>query len=63
MKRQYIVAVLIFSAALVLVATYSLLTNPTASTTPIYGYRIVNTYPHATDAFTEGLVYSGGFLY
>jgi glutamine cyclotransferase len=63
MKRQYMATVLIFSAALVLVATYSLLTNPTASTTPIYGYRIVNTYPHATDAFTEGLVYSGGFLY
>ena len=28
-----------------------------------YSYTVVNTYPHATNAFTEGLVYSGGFLY
>jgi len=31
--------------------------------TPIYGYEIVNTYPHDTSAFTEGLVYTGGALY
>ena len=63
MKRQYITAVLIFSAVLILVATYSLLTKPTAMATPVYGYRVVNTYPHDSNAFTEGLVYSGGFLY
>ena len=28
-----------------------------------YTYTIVNTYPHDTNAFTEGLVYSDGFLY
>jgi len=31
--------------------------------TPIYTYRIVNTYPHARDAFTQGLVFTNGFLY
>ena len=63
MKRQYIGAVLIFSAFLVLIATFSFLIKPAATTTPVYGYRIVNTYPHDSNAFTEGLVYSGGFLY
>ena len=30
---------------------------------PVYGYRIVHTYPHDTHAFTEGLFYLNGFLY
>jgi glutamine cyclotransferase len=63
MKRQYIVSILIFVAALVLVTTYMLVTKPAVSSAPVYGYRIINTYPHATDAFTEGLVYNDGFLY
>ena len=28
-----------------------------------YTYRIVATYPHDTDAYTEGLIYSNGTLY
>lgn len=27
------------------------------------GYRIVNTYPHQRDAFTQGLIYDNGILY
>jgi glutamine cyclotransferase len=30
---------------------------------PVYGYRIVHTYPHDPDAFTQGLQYVDGFLY
>lgn len=30
---------------------------------PVYGYRVVNTYPHDTTAFTQGLVYEDGILY
>lgn len=30
---------------------------------PVYGYEIVNTYPHDPHAFTEGLFYLNGFLY
>ena len=33
------------------------------STIPTYGYKVVNAYPHDTDAFTEGLFYRDGFLY
>ena len=31
--------------------------------TAVYGYEVVNTYPHDPSAFTEGLVYTGGTLY
>jgi glutamine cyclotransferase len=31
--------------------------------TPVYGYRVAKDYPHRSDAYTEGLVMSGGALY
>ncbi|MCC9076139.1 glutaminyl-peptide cyclotransferase [Litorilinea aerophila] len=31
--------------------------------TPVYGYRVVNVYPHDPNAFTQGLVFFDGFLY
>lgn len=30
---------------------------------PICPYKIINTYPHDRNSFTEGLVYEAGFLY
>jgi glutamine cyclotransferase len=30
---------------------------------PVYTYRIVNTYPHDPNAFTQGLVFEDGMLY
>jgi glutamine cyclotransferase len=36
---------------------------PNNETTPRYGYRVVNTYPHDRGAFTQGLVWENGFLY
>ncbi|MGM0487823.1 MAG: glutaminyl-peptide cyclotransferase [Planctomycetota bacterium] len=30
---------------------------------PTQGYVLVNSYPHARDAYCQGLVYHGGFLY
>jgi len=30
---------------------------------PVWGFRVVNTYPHDPQAFTQGLVYHEGFLY
>jgi len=29
----------------------------------VYSYQVINTYPHDTGAFTEGLVFDGGTLY
>jgi glutamine cyclotransferase len=36
---------------------------PTQRLTPIYTCRIVNTYPHDPEAFTQGLVFQDGILY
>jgi glutaminyl-peptide cyclotransferase len=36
---------------------------PARAAVPVYGYEIVHTYPHDTQAFTEGLFYLNGFLY
>lgn len=33
------------------------------SQAPVYGYRIVNTYPHDPQAYTQGLIYRDGFLF
>lgn len=30
---------------------------------PLYTFEVVNTFPHDTAAFTQGLLYDGGFLY
>jgi glutamine cyclotransferase len=37
--------------------------TPVRNGLPIYGYEVVNTYPHDPKAFTEGLFYHDGFLY
>ena len=33
------------------------------SETPVYGYKIVNTFPHNTESFTQGLTMDNGVLY
>jgi len=38
--------------------------SPTKLTPPpVYGYQIVQTFPHDPAAYTQGLVFDGGFLY
>ncbi len=40
------------------------LANPTKlASPPVFGYQVVNVFPHDTTAFTEGLLLDGGFLY
>lgn len=34
-----------------------------ASDITVFGYQVVNVYPHSSQAFTQGLVYSDGVLY
>jgi glutamine cyclotransferase len=34
-----------------------------AETVPIYTYKVLNAYPHDEKAFTQGLVFEGGYLY
>jgi glutamine cyclotransferase len=35
----------------------------TAHAAPIYGYKVVATFPHSTTAYTEGFFYSNGLFY
>jgi glutamine cyclotransferase len=38
--------------------------NPAQSASiPVYTYRVVNTFPHDPDAFTQGLIFEDGWLY
>jgi glutamine cyclotransferase len=37
--------------------------KPYATETPEYGFKIVHTFPHDPDAFTQGLAFRDGFLY
>jgi glutamine cyclotransferase len=46
-----------------LVAPFLLLLLGQSRPTPVSGYRIVHTYPHDPGAFTQGLVFSDGYLY
>jgi glutamine cyclotransferase len=41
----------------------SRLGKKTIDTIPIYGFAIVNRYPHDSNAFTQGLVFADGFLF
>jgi hypothetical protein len=37
--------------------------RPGNGNVPVFGYRIVNKYPHDRGAFTQGLAYRSGVLY
>jgi glutamine cyclotransferase len=68
MKKSLVITSLFIVAVFVLSASVLLYLNsnkgqPNPSAVTHYTYTIVNTYPHDTNAFTEGLVYSDGFLY
>jgi glutamine cyclotransferase len=41
----------------------ALVALPAHALVPTYSYEVVKTYPHDTQAFTEGLFYLNGFLY
>ncbi|MFH1313319.1 MAG: glutaminyl-peptide cyclotransferase [Candidatus Eisenbacteria bacterium] len=48
----------------ILVVTVLVCAGPTsADSIPVFGYDLINTFPHDSKAFTQGLVYHNGFLY
>ena len=67
MKKSLVIAVFLIVAILVLGASILVFLNNNKSSANSagthYTYTIVSTYPHDPNAFTEGLVYSDGFLY
>jgi len=54
------VVLMIVLPAILLVSTNN---KPANSSALHYTYSVVKVYPHDTNAFTEGLVFDGGFLY
>ncbi len=50
-------------ALLILMLAQALAVSSWAAALPSYGYRVVNSYPHDPDAFTQGLFYLDGYLY
>ncbi len=51
------------SLRLFLTLTLLICALPAFAAVPVYGVRVVNTYPHDPNAFTEGLFYLDGHLY
>jgi glutaminyl-peptide cyclotransferase len=49
--------------ALSLLSTILLMSCPRGGAVPTFGYRIVASYPHATDSYTEGFFYLDGIFY
>jgi len=43
--------------------TISLLSGSCANAAPVYGYKIIATYPHSTESYTEGFFYLDGIFY
>jgi len=39
------------------------MTTQSSADVPVYGYDLINTYPHDSAAFTQGLYYKNGYLY
>lgn len=52
---------IVVPALLLLLA--SLLPTTASAAVPTYDFKVVRSYPHDTQAFTEGLLYRDGFLY
>lgn len=55
-------AILVVLAASVAVA-FAEASAQRAKTAPVYGYTVVNSYPHDPQAFTQGLIFRDGVLY
>ena len=51
------------TATPVAAGTSAVQTPPSQSDVPRYGYQIVNTWPHDSSSFTQGLVYHDGVFY
>lgn len=50
-------------ALLILSLTGLLFSLSVANGAPVHGYKIVATYPHSTESYTEGFFYLGGLFY
>jgi len=62
MKKRTTITIT-FLIIILVVITVTYMANNTTSNSQLYGYEIINIYPHDVNAFTQGLVYENGVLY
>jgi glutamine cyclotransferase len=64
LKKWHLAGILTAATILVLsLVAFVLLSNKPANTPMQYTYSVVNSFPHDTNAFTQGLVFDNGVLY
>jgi glutamine cyclotransferase len=63
MRDYFRVALSSKICVMVVMLLASLLAAPASAATPVYGYKVVATYPHSTARYTEGLFYLNGLFY
>lgn len=61
--RRVLVRTALASTALAVTVLASAAAQRIPAAAPVFGYEIVNRYPHDPEAFTQGLIYRDGFLY
>ncbi len=60
-NRLYIFIPAILTILVIALVIY--IVNSKTYASEFYGYKIINTFPHDPNAFTQGLVYEDGYLY
>lgn len=61
--RRQLAASAVLAACGILVSRAVDLRAQRRAPTPVSGYRVVKSYPHDANAYTQGLIFRGGFLY
>jgi glutamine cyclotransferase len=61
--RFVAVARLVFLVVALIAWSFAPVQGQRTQGAPVYGYEVVNVYPHDRDAFTQGLLYRDGVLY
>jgi glutaminyl-peptide cyclotransferase len=63
LRSSYLLAILAFLSGLPLVSAAPENAHQPHALTPVYGYKVLRTYPHDRTAFTQGLEIHDGVLY
>lgn len=58
-----ILAIVILSVTVLAAQDSSDLSQEGKSNVPVFGYEVINVFPHSSQSFTQGLVYDDGLLY
>lgn len=60
-RRRWVAVIVVVGIAVAIVAVLN--NSPENDPVPVYGYEVVNSYPHDSDAYTQGLAFADGQLF